>query len=279
MLEFVEHDLGHVLKSKTGPFLASEVKMLMSQLLEALDAMHSHWIMHRDLKPANILLSNRGILKVADFGLARKFSRAPPSAAVYPSSGESQPERKPFSSKTEEARPALTATVVTLWYRAPELLAGAAAYDCAIDVWAAGCIFAEMVTKGAVLFPGSTELNQLQLIFERLGPPTEESWPWFFRLKNSKEIYSKAVARRHHHVLPHTLLTSRIKAAILERSSGEAADISDAGIELISNMLALDPEQRISAREALQHRYFKEAPPAKNPSHFPSFPSRQGCST
>lgn len=117
---------------------------------------HSRRIIHRDIKPGNILLGPQGIffkyigiLKLADFGLARPFK--------YP------------------AQP-LTEEVVTLWYRAPELLLGSVEYGTPIDIWSIGCIFAELA-MGDVLFPGASDVGQLHTIIGTMGTPSHEEWP------------------------------------------------------------------------------------------------------
>ena len=105
-------------------------------------------------------MKNRGVLKVADFGLARRFG-------------------DPLGSMTQ--------LVVTLWYRSPELLLGAEEYSTAVDMWSIGCIFGELISREA-LFPGKGEIDQLGLIFKLLGRPTEENWPGFNRLPLAKSI-------------------------------------------------------------------------------------------
>ena len=108
----------------------------MKMLLEGISFCHQHFVIHRDLKPANLLISNDGQLKLGDFGLARKFS-------------------SPTS---------LTNDVNTRWYKPPELLLGARYYAAGVDNWAIGCIFAELLLRKP-LFPGTTDVEQLQLIF------------------------------------------------------------------------------------------------------------------
>lgn len=105
-------------------------------------------------------MNNRGQIKVADFGLARKFG-------------------DPLGEMTQ--------LVVTLWYRAPELLLGAKEYTTAIDMWSIGCIFAELIQKDP-LFPGRGEIDQLNRIFNLLGKPNEDMWPGFSRLPNARSI-------------------------------------------------------------------------------------------
>ncbi|OUM65254.1 hypothetical protein PIROE2DRAFT_60173 [Piromyces sp. E2] len=135
-MEFVEHDLKSLMEEMEDPFLQSEIKTIMLQLLSAVALLHSYWIIHRDLKTSNILMNNKGQIKLADFGLARRFG----------------------SSMNR-----LTPLVVTLWYRAPELLLGEKNYTKAIDMWSIGCIFAELVNK-APLFPGTTEIEQINKV-------------------------------------------------------------------------------------------------------------------
>ncbi|KAH8090585.1 putative cell division cycle 2 [Filobasidium floriforme] len=160
VMPFIEHDLKTLLETMPHPFLQSEVKTLMMQLLSAVAHCHSNWILHRDLKTSNLLLTNRGQIKVADFGLARKFG-------------------DPLGEMTQ--------LVVTLWYRSPELLLGAKEYTTAVDVWSVGCIFAELMQKDA-LFPGRGEIDQIGRIFNLLGKPTEEMWPGFSRLPLTRTI-------------------------------------------------------------------------------------------
>ena len=138
VMEFLEHDLRTLQEDMAEPFLQSEIKTLMLQLTSAVAFLHSHWIMHRDLKTSNILMNNRGEIKLADFGMARYFSDPPP--------------------------PNLTQLVVTLWYRAPELLLGAPEYDFAIDIWSLGCIFGELLGKEPLL-QGKNEVDELSKVY------------------------------------------------------------------------------------------------------------------
>lgn len=135
VMDFIEHDLKTLLATQSMPFLASEIKTLLHQLLSAMSLLHRNWIIHRDLKTSNLLMNNRGQIKLADFGLARMYG-------------------EPRGSND------MTKLVVTLWYRAPELLLGASTYDTAIDMWSVGCIFAELITKEP-LFAGKNEADQI----------------------------------------------------------------------------------------------------------------------
>lgn len=133
VMDFIEHDLRTLQEDMLEPFLPSEVKALMLQLLRGVEFLHDHWILHRDLKTSNLLLNNRGGLKIADFGMARFYGNpAPP----------------------------MTQLVVTLWYRSPELLLGASRYGSEVDTWSIGCIMAELLNKKP-LMAGKNEVEQL----------------------------------------------------------------------------------------------------------------------
>jgi cell division cycle 2-like protein len=135
-MDFLEHDLKTLLDDMQEPFLPSEIKTLLQQIMSATEFLHSHWILHRDLKTSNLLMNNRGEIKVADFGMARYYGDPPPK---------------------------LTQLVVTLWYRSPELLLGAEVYGPEIDIWSVGCIFGELLTTDP-LFQGKNEVDQLSKV-------------------------------------------------------------------------------------------------------------------
>lgn len=160
VFEFLELDLKKYLDvcGATGLELIT-VKSLLFQLLQGIAFCHKQKVLHRDLKPANLLLNRAGILKLADFGLARTFSMD-------------------VSSLKHE--------VITLWYRGPELLLGQTQYCTEVDMWSIGCIFAEMV-NGKPLFPGASDAKQLETIISRLGTPTEQQWPQFTSMPLFKE--------------------------------------------------------------------------------------------
>ncbi|OWZ70477.1 cell division cycle 2-like [Cryptococcus neoformans] len=160
VMPFIEHDLKTLLADMPHPFLQSEVKTIMLQLLSAVAHCHANWILHRDLKTSNLLMNNRGQIKVADFGLARKFG-------------------DPLGEMTQ--------LVVTLWYRSPELLLGGKEYTTAVDIWSIGCIFAELM-QGEPLFPGRGEIDQINRIFQLLGRPNDESWPGYSTLPLVQKI-------------------------------------------------------------------------------------------
>lgn len=140
---------------------------------------------------------------------------------------------------------------MTLWYRPPELLMGATRYTTSIDIWAIGCIFGELLLK-STLFPGKNEIHQLQVIFDLLGYPNEKIWPDYrdlpIKIKTPIESFSN---------LPHKFRKL----------------CSDKGIDLLESMLTFDPKKRITAKEALNHPYFKESPLPKDESLMPTFRS------
>ena len=149
VFEFLDRDLKKALESYNGLLDPMLVKSYLFQMCRGLAFCHARGVMHRDLKPQNLLVSRDGVLKLADFGLARAF--CPP------------------------IRP-LTHEVVTLWYRPPEILLGSQTYAPPMDVWALGTIFVEMVTKRP-LFPGDSEIDEIYKIFRQLGTPDETVWP------------------------------------------------------------------------------------------------------
>ncbi|KAF2970259.1 hypothetical protein GQX73_g3272 [Xylaria multiplex] len=233
VLEFVEHDIKSILEDMPEPFLASEVKTLLLQLASGVAYLHENWILHRDLKTSNLLLNNRGQLKIADFGMARYVG---------------------------DPAPKLTQLVVTLWYRAPELLLGTKMYGAPVDMWSVGCIFAEILTREPLL-PGKNEVDALTKIFELCGIPTDESWPGFRRLPNARALR-----------LPSKSAPALTGSAVRARFPL----LTTAGSALLSGLLALNPDARPTAKEMLQHEYFRQDPKPKHEAMFPTFPSKAG---
>ncbi|KAH7001829.1 kinase-like domain-containing protein [Ilyonectria destructans] len=154
--------------------------------------------------------------------------------------------------------PKLTQLVVTLWYRSPELLLGAKTYDGAVDMWSVGCIFGELLTREPLL-QGKNEVDQLSKIFELCGVPSDESWPGFRRLPNARSLR-----------LPKTA------ASVGSVVRARFPNLTTAGAGLLSDLLALDPSRRPTARDMLQHEYFRQDPKPKPESMFPTFPSKAG---
>jgi len=191
--------------------------------------------MHRDIKPQNLLVDKEAaLIKLADFGLGRVFSL-------------------PVEKYTHE--------VVTLWYRAPEILLGTRCYSTGIDTWSVGCVFAEIMT-GKALFQGESEIEQLMSIFRVLGTPTEASWPGVGQLRDFHPF-------PQWHKTP--LLTANPALAVCE---------AEGGLELLEGLLELDPAKRWSAARAVRHRYFDDireayghGPAGRNAENMPTRPA------
>lgn len=232
VMEYIEHELKDLMDHTDYRFRQSEVKLLVKQLLEAIEYLHSRFIIHRDLKTSNLLYSNKGFLKVCDFGLARK----------YVSSNKSY-----------------TPVVVTLWYRAPEILLGCDKYTPAIDIWSVGCIFAELVLKEPLL-RGQNEAEQIDLIFKTFGTPTNTTWPGWKELKLAKTVTFK------------NYVGDKLSERFPKPGPLTDAPLSELGIDLLRQMLTLNPDQRITAAKALKHPWFDEAPKAQDQDLMPTFP-------
>lgn len=186
--------------------------------------LHCHCVIHRDLKVSNLLLTDSGCVKIADFGLARTLGYPP----------------KPT-----------TPTVVTLWYRAPELLLGAKIHTLAVDMWAAGCILGELLAHKPLL-PGRSEINQLERMIDLLGTPSETIWPGFSELPGAKTY---TLRQQPYNNLKHKFHW-----------------LSRAGLSLLNRLLTYDPAKRATADDCLQSSYFVEKPLPIDPSMMPTFP-------
>lgn len=235
VFEYLDHDLAELIEvaptTAAGYFSQAHVKCYMKQLLEGLAYLHRSGVIHRDLKSSNLLIGSDGVLKIADLGAARECP--------------------------ESARAPMTNPVITLWYRPPELLLGAAMYGPEVDVWSFGCIMAETLARVA-LFPGTSEKRQLDLIFARCGTPDPMSW-W-----GALPLWSKMVGRGRGPAAPRTLtrwLRDRMGVRL------------PAALDLLDRALRLDPADRISASAALRHEYFWSDPFPLEPSRLPEYPA------
>ncbi|KAG6471908.1 cyclin-dependent kinase G-2-like isoform X1 [Zingiber officinale] len=233
VMEYMEHDLKALMETMKQPFSQSEVKCLMLQLFSGVKYLHDNWVLHRDLKTSNILLNNRGELKICDFGLSRQYGSP----------------LKPY-----------TPLVVTLWYRAPELLLGAKEYSTAIDMWSLGCIMAELLSKDP-LFCGKSERDQLDKMFRTLGTPTESIWPGFAKLPGVKVNFVKQPYNKLREKFPPTSFIG-------------GPTLSEAGFDLLNRLLTYNPDKRITAESALNHPWFQEVPLPKSKEFMPTFPAQ-----
>ncbi|XP_064396747.1 cyclin-dependent kinase 2-like [Halichondria panicea] len=170
VFEYLDYDLKKYMDTNlpNGGMPLEYAKSYTYQILEGVQFCHSHRVLHRDLKPQNLLVNAHGVIKLADFGLARAFG-------------------VPVRTYTHE--------VVTLWYRSPELLLGSQYYSTPVDIWSIGCIFSEMLTRRP-LFPGDSEIDQLFRIFRTLGTPDESIWPGVTSLPDYKSTFPKWPRRK-----------------------------------------------------------------------------------
>ncbi|CAL5445239.1 unnamed protein product [Camellia sinensis] len=225
VFEFMETDLEAVIRDRNIVLSLSDIKSYLQMTLKGLAFCHKKWVLHRDMKPNNLLIGSRGQLKLADFGLARIFG---------------SPDRR------------FTHQVFARWYRAPELLFGAKAYGPAVDVWAAACIFAELLLRRPFL-QGNSDIDQLGKIFAAFGTPKPSQWPDIKYLPDYVE----------YQYVPGQPLRQLFPMA------------SDDALDLLSKMFTYDPKARISALQALEHRYFSSGPPPTEPALLPRPPPKK----
>eukprot|EP01135_Chromosphaera_perkinsii_P002979 Nk52_evm1s232 gene=Nk52_evmTU1s232 len=219
VFEFMDTDLEILIKEKSIIFKAADIKRIILMTLQGIEYLHDNWVLHRDLKPNNLLVGVDGTVKITDFGLARTFG---------------SPDRL-YSSQ-----------VVTRWYRSPELLLGAKNYGTGVDIWAVGCIFAELMLRNPFL-PGESDLDQLNKIFSALGTPTFAQWPGMKKLPDYVQF-------QEYPAVPFS--------QIFTAASHDA-------IRLIGTMFEFDPCNRCTASEALKSDYFRNKPYAAPPQHLP----------
>ena len=218
VLEFLPlGDLEQLIKDVDGiHYGLADMKSWMAMLCRGVWFCHENFVLHRDIKPNNLLIAADGDIKLADFGLARSFA-------------------DPYQNMSNQ--------VITRWYRPPELFYSARHYSGAVDVWSVGMVFAELV-KRAPYLPGKSDLDQLDLICQWVGTPTEENWPGVSRLKDY-------VAPSADNIKP-----------VLGRPyyMREFGAVGEDGVDLLMAMLALDPRKRASCRKILRHKWWNEEP-------------------
>ncbi|XP_025940637.1 cyclin-dependent kinase 10 isoform X1 [Apteryx rowi] len=249
VMGYCEQDLASLLENMQTPFSETQVKCIILQVLKGLQYLHENYIIHRDLKVSNLLMTDKGCVKIADFGLARTYGMPP----------------KPMTPK-----------VVTLWYRAPELLLGMTTQTTSIDMWAVGCILAELLAHKPLL-PGTSEIHQIDLIVQLLGTPNENIWP----------------VRAVPHLLPalpalpclgltRCLLQGFSKLPLVSQYTLRKQPynnlkhkfpwLSEAGLRLLNFLFMYDPKKRATAKDCLESSYFKEKPLPCEPELMPTFP-------
>ncbi|GJP52887.1 hypothetical protein CLOM_g11970 [Closterium sp. NIES-68] len=226
VFEYMDHDLTGLSDRPGMRFSVPQIKCYMKQLLTGLHFCHINSVLHRDIKGSNLLINNKGVLKLADFGLARSFN--------------------------SEASGQLTNRVITLWYRPPELLMGAVRYGPAVDMWSVGCIFAELLI-GKPILPGKSEIEQLGLIFQLCGTPDETNWPGCSKLPYMQQHKSDRVLKR------------RVRDIF--------RNVDKHALDLLDKMLTLDPNKRLSAKDALDAEYFWVDPLPCDPGSLPQYES------
>ncbi|KAK4460238.1 kinase-like domain-containing protein [Cladorrhinum samala] len=230
---YMDHDLSGLLDNPSVTFTEPQIKCYMIQLLKGVQYLHENHILHRDMKAANLLISNKGILQIADFGLARHYDGDVP-----------QPGRGGGMGRRD-----YTSLVVTRWYRPPELLMHLKSYTTAIDMWGVGCVFGEMLF-GKPILAGESDMHQLEIIFDLCGTPTPENMPKFNLLPASRDLKPRP-------------RTGNLAQRFSQYGSG--------AISLLRELLKLDWLSRINAIDALTHPYFRNAPLPAKPEDLPSF--------
>ncbi|KAF2844919.1 cyclin-dependent protein kinase-like protein Ssn3 [Plenodomus tracheiphilus IPT5] len=251
VFEYAEHDLLQIIHHHNQPqrqaIPARTIKSILFQILQGLLYLHRNWVMHRDLKPANIMVTSSGKVKIGDLGLARLFYK--PLQSLF--SGDK--------------------VVVTIWYRAPELLLGSRHYTPAVDMWAVGCIFAELLSLRPI-FKGEEakmdskktvpfQRNQMQKIVEIMGMPSKDRWPLLTAMPEYTQLSSMMAGNAARFPRPqggdglerwyHQTLNNN------QYPVGSGPDTPGTeGLALLKALLEYDPQKRLTAEKALEHPYF-----------------------
>jgi len=312
VMEPAGHELTTLIKgARRRPMTEAQVKHLMLQLLRALAALHSVWVMHRDLKTPNVLVDDKGVLRLCDFGLARRvccgleleamgdasyatdesYARAyadlskhkfftqvnPATASVHKHKASAGKHSSPSllqRIKTSESYATHTPNVISGHYRPPEVLLGCRDYGRSIDLWSAGCIFGELLSR-KILFAGKDEPDQLRMIFQLLGKPSDKEWPFYshlarlrgFRFESSMQMPTpmpKGGTDLLRHKFPasgfdgtHAPLNAMSLVTPLTHIT---TSLNNTGFSLLSRLLEKCPERRVAAEDAKRDRWFTSRP-------------------
>ncbi|CCH62330.1 hypothetical protein TBLA_0H00370 [Henningerozyma blattae CBS 6284] len=237
IFEYSDNDLSGILLDKKLTIKPNQCKHLFKQLLLGIDYLHDNFILHRDIKGSNILVNNKGILKITDFGLARKMK------LNYNINNDDNSNKNNMQYSEPPPENDYTNRVITLWYRPPELLMGTTNYSSEVDMWGCGCLLVELFNKTAI-FQGINEIEQINSIFKILGTPNLNTWPefhkmpWFFMiLPFLKQNYEFKYFEKFRKLLP-----------------------TEECYNLSLGLLDYNPKKRLNAKEALNSQYFKEDP-------------------
>lgn len=221
---YISSDLNGLLNNPRVDLNLPQIKCIMLQLLNGINYIHQNGYLHRDIKTANILLDHFGIIKIADFGLARLYHGEAPKLEDSP----------PGGGKYE-----YTGLVVTRWYRPPELLLGDKKYTTAVDIWGIGCVFGELFTKRPIL-EGKSDIHQAEIIFKLLGSPNSANFP------NAHLINRNGIDLKINYSRSLEFQFSKL--------------MSNDAIDLLSGMLTLNPMERFNAVKCLNSNFFKTNP-------------------
>ncbi|PIC53920.1 hypothetical protein B9Z55_000034 [Caenorhabditis nigoni] len=210
VFEFMQENLYELMKDRDRYFPESVIRNIIYQVLQGLSFMHKNGFFHRDMKPENIMCNGTELVKIADFGLAREIRSKPP----------------------------YTDYVSTRWYRAPEILLRSTSYNSPIDIWALGCIMAELYMLRP-LFPGTSEMDQLFKIISILGTPNKDDWAEGYQLASAMNF--------------------RFQQVVATPMEQVVNTISKEGMKLMMDMMLWNPEKRPNANQSLKYKYFQVA--------------------
>ena len=220
-------DLDGLWRNKSITFGGADIKAWANMICQGIWFCHENFVLHRDIKGGNILIAADGTLKLADFGLARSFA---------------DPGKK------------MTTLVITRSYRPPELFYGCSHYGGTADMWSIGCTIAELAIRNYFLIAG-TDIEELALLCDTFGTPTEETWPGVSSLP-----YYVAPGKKFGQELEAKGTTAAKVAKPMSWWRSRFPLLGEDGLDLVRGMMTMDPQRRLTARQALQHKYWTNLP-------------------